>query len=78
MVKIYVGAAFNPVEVIVDPSKSVNQVFKEAGVAIPAGSIVTWNTRRLGDNELDKPLNTLGELAEDDAIIFSQKLNGAK
>lgn len=78
MIKIYVGAAFNPVEVIVDPSKSVNQIFKEAGVAIPAGSIVTWNTRRLGDSELNAPLNTIGELEEDDAIIFSQKLNGAK
>lgn len=78
MIKIYVGAAFNPVEVIVDPSKSVNQIFKEAGVTIPAGSIVTWNTRRLGDSELNAPLNTIGTLEEDDAIIFSQKLNGAR
>lgn len=78
MVRIHVGAAFNPVEVIVDPSKSVNQIFRENGVTIPAGSIVTWNTRRLGDSELEAPLNTLGSLEEDDAIIFSQKLNGAK
>lgn len=77
MVKIYVGAAFSPKEVIVDPNKTVNEIFREAGVTVPAGSIITWNTRRLGDSELETPISALGTLAEDDSIIFSQKLNGA-
>jgi hypothetical protein len=77
MLKIYVGNSFEPQEVIVSENKTVNEVFEENSIYVPAGSIVTLGSRRLGDNELNKTLSELG-VSDNSAITYSQKLNGAK
>lgn len=77
MLRIYIGNNFDPQQVVVDENKSIKEIYNENNIAIPSGAIVTAGSRRLGDSELNKPLNELGNISENELITFSQKLNGA-
>lgn len=75
MLTLYIGAAFDPKEVITSPDKTVREIFKENQINLPYGAIVTHNSARLGDNELDKTLAELG-VRDEDLITINDKMTG--
>lgn len=77
MLKIYIGSGYDPKEVLVSPSNTVRSIFRENGIVIPTGAVVSFNARRLGDAELDSTLNQLG-VANEDAITITEKQNSAR
>ncbi len=74
MIKIHIGNILDTKEVTVLESKSVKEIYKDNN--IPVLGIVTLNSRRLGDAELEKPISELGVVAGD-TISFAMKLDAA-
>ena len=78
MIKIYIGSSLDPKEVIADENKTVADAYREANVSLPKNSVVTLNSSRLGERDIDtRSLSELG-VKENDLVIVSEKLNSAK
>lgn len=77
MLKIYIGSGYDPQEVVVPSNMTVSEVFKENGVYVPTGAVVSFNSRRLGDNELNLTLEAL-KVKDEDAITITEKQNSAR
>ena len=77
MLKLYIGSAYEPKEVVAEEDQTVKEIYAENGVALPQNSLVTLNSRKLGDAELNKPISELGVVSED-AITITEKYSSAK
>lgn len=76
MFKLFIGSAYDPVEVIASGSDSIRTVYQKANLGIPSGAMMTHNASRLGDRELDAPISSLS-VRDGDMFTISEKLAGA-
>ena len=76
MAKLYIGSAYDPTTVITSENKTVREVYEENDINIPNAAMVTLNSRRLGDAELDKTIEELG-VVDNDSITITEKYSSA-
>lgn len=77
MIKFYIGSAYDPTQVIVSEDKTIRQAYQENDVALPNNAMVTLNSRKLSNNELDKTLAEL-QVKENDVITITEKYQSAR
>ena len=76
MLRINIGTSYDTEEKIINENTTIRQAFKDAGVSLTSGTIVTNNGSRLGDRDLDKTFAELG-VEEDALITANEKTIGA-
>lgn len=77
MIKFYIGSAYDPTQVIVSEDKTIRQAYQENDVALPNNAMVTLNSRKLSNSELDKTLAEL-QVKENDVITITEKYQSAR
>lgn len=76
MKKLYIGSAYDPIEVTAEDEQTIREIYKENNVNLPANALVTLNSRKLKTEELDQPISTLN-IENDDTITITEKYNSA-
>ena len=77
MKRLYIGSAYDPVEVTAEESQSIREIYRENNINLPHNAMVTLNSRRLGDAELDKPISELNVESED-TITITEKYSSSR
>lgn len=76
MITFYIGSAYSPKEVAAPEDSTVKEVYSNNNISITNETILTLNSRRLGDAELDKTLEELG-VSEGDQLTITEKYRSA-
>ncbi len=77
MIRIFIGSAVDPKEVLADPNAKLKDVFQTEDVRIPTNATMMHNTKKLGDEDLNRTLTELS-VEQDDTISLIEKQNGSK
>lgn len=76
MIKLYIGSAYDPIEVTAEKTQSVREIYAENNVNLPTNAMVTLNSRKLGDAELEKPISELN-VTDSDTITITEKYSSS-
>ena len=74
MIKVFIGSALDPKEVMVAPAQTLRQAFTDNHLSVPSGAMLTHNGSRLGDRDLDKTFTDLN-IVSGDSITIAEKLS---
>lgn len=77
MIRLYIGSAYDPTEIIADEEKSVKELYAENNITLAPNAMVTLNSRRLGDAELTKPIKEL-DVKSEDVITITEKYSSSR
>lgn len=76
MKTIYVGSAYSPKEVAVSEDNTIREIYEANNLTLTSNTMVTLNSRRLGDAELNQTIEELG-IEDGDAVTITEKYASA-